>query len=248
MPYTWLNLQSPDAAAQDHLLALIARLSDAHITCCATSGCSLTLDKTQLFLTLTASTFKPFTLDFNAEKHRRKISKNALKNSLLARACQAHLKPVVWDLTCGWGQDSFVLSSIPTTVISIEQHPIVGLMVRYAHWLLGAPQNWHIEINSAESALKTAQYPRPQVIYLDPMFPVKPKGRLSHKEMQILSTLCPSTLQKTEALLNLSLKQSGIERVVLKYPRKYNPPLKPHHIILGRTIQLCVYHPHGWLG
>ncbi|MBM93890.1 MAG: hypothetical protein CMF51_03980 [Legionellales bacterium] len=240
MQYPWLNVEQADLRAQAYLMQLIEALSPLQKKDCQSVPVQLSLIQRTLSLSIHPASFKPFVIDFNHHSQQDKI--NTPHQTLLGRACQLHLKPVIWDLTCGFGQDSFVLSSMPTTVISVEQHPIVGLMAQYAHWRLGSPQHWSIEIQTAEHALKHLKYPSPQVIYLDPMFPPKPKGRLSNKSMQILSILSKHhSNHDVQSLLQLALNHPGVQRIVLKYPLKRKPPLPPHHVIKGRSVQWCIY-------
>ena len=241
----YLQCESPHADVLSHILAFVDALPSASRACLSDPNVILKLAKTQLSLNIKGLGFKPFTLDFSAPEHQRKVTRSALKHSLLARACQAHLKPRIWDLTCGWGGDSFVLASTGSCVLSVERHPLVALMVQVAQSALQGGDHWHVVCSSAAAVLNDASLDSPDVLYLDPMFPAKPRGRCSGKAMQILAYLSEQFEAAPHPLLSAALSYPQVRRVVLKYPRKSKPPVTPDQVIQGRSIQFCIYHRHS---
>jgi 16S rRNA (guanine1516-N2)-methyltransferase len=81
---------------------------------------------------------------------------------------------------------------------------------------------------------------RPEVIYLDPMFPQEGKSALPKKRMQILRSLFLQA-EPLEELLQESLRWAR-NRVVLK--RGLKDPMiwrKPHSQVKGKSVRFDVY-------
>src|SRR5690606_5526316 len=99
----------------------------------------------------------------------------------------------ILDATAGWGRDSFILASLGFEVTMIERSPIVAVLLKDA--LKRAANNeackrMHLIQDDAVHYLQPlAEKNRPDVIYLDPMFPARKKSALVKKEMALLQTL-----------------------------------------------------------
>ena len=76
---------------------------------------------------------------------------------------------------------------------------------------------------------------RPQVVYLDPMFPHRRKKALVKKEMQLLQQLLGEDLDSAD-LLSAAL-DTARERVVVKRPRTALP-------LVGRKPDTTMQSPH----
>ena len=84
------------------------------------------------------------------------------------------------------------------------------------------------------------QNEKPQVIYLDPMFPQKKKSSLPRKEMVLFRSLVGDDTD-SEELLQIALKTAK-ERVVVKRPLKSAPILKePQHSFEGNSVRYDLY-------
>ena len=82
---------------------------------------------------------------------------------------------------------------------------------------------------------------RPEVIYLDPMFPPRQKAALVKKEMQVLHCLLQDDQVATDLLA--TALQIASKRVVVKRPL-HAPTLEglqPHHIIATTAMRFDVY-------
>ena len=81
---------------------------------------------------------------------------------------------------------------------------------------------------------------RPDVIYLDPMFPARNKAALVKKEMQLLQALIGPE-PDAEALLDTA-RRTARRRVVVKRP-VHAPPLAPGPDLVhgGKTMRFDVY-------
>lgn len=174
----------------------------------------------------------PIRVDFvnGALAHRRRFGGG--KGQDIARAIglhrNAHLRVV--DLTAGLGRDAFVLASLGATVVMLERHPVVaalladGLERARAHSEDAAlaaivarmeliPQDARSFLRGSASDIRDG---RPDVIYLDPMFPERHKSAQVKKEMAAFQELVGRDDDAAEVLA-LAL-QTARYRVVVKRP------------------------------
>ena len=82
---------------------------------------------------------------------------------------------------------------------------------------------------------------KPDVIYLDPMYPTRTKSALGKKELRILRQIVGEDLDAGE-LLQVALKTAR-KRVVVKRPR-LAPPIpgpEPNLVFKGKTSRFDVY-------
>ena len=164
-----------------------------------------------------------------AVAHRRKFGGGRGQSIAKAVGLKSGAMPTVVDATAGLGRDAFVLASLGCKVTLIERSPVVaallqdgltragqdpeiGPWVRERMQLLQGP--------AVETLLALTE--RPEVIYLDPMFPHKQKSALVKKEMRVFQSLVGPDLD-ADSLLEPA-RQLATKRVVVKRP-DYAPPL-----------------------
>lgn len=161
--------------------------------------------------------------------HRRKFGGG--KGQLIAKAAgiKGRIKPHVYDLTAGLGGDAFVLACLGCRVTMVERNPVVYALLAdglaRAREFAQAHDNELGEIlerlqllNAADSiAWLQSSSAKPEVIYLDPMFPERKKSASVKKEMQAFHGLVGDDDDAGE-LLTLALKKAEY-RVVVKRPR-----------------------------
>ena len=192
--------------------------------------------------------FKPFSIDFTSNEilHRTKeIGKN---NELIkAIGLKKDYIPNILDSTAGLGRDSFIIASKGCQVTMLERNTVVYYLLRNAIDL--AKENSEtfptvnkmtlVNIDSIEYIKNTKI--RPDIIYLDPMFPKSKKSRLVKKEMQIFHELVGND-SDSNLLLEESLKKTK-NRVVVKRMLKdtYLNNMKPNFEIKGSTVRFDVY-------
>ncbi|MEZ5523826.1 MAG: class I SAM-dependent methyltransferase [Pseudomonadales bacterium] len=164
-------------------------------------------------------------------------------------AKQGHL-PDVLDATAGLGRDAFVLASLGCQVKMIERSPVVNLLLRdaiqrgqadpYTADVVARMQL--IEADAVDYLASHAAELRPEVVYLDPMFPERSKSASVKKEMQILQQLLGADLD-TVQLFEQALRVAT-DRVVVKRPRiaPLISEMKPHHVVEGKASRFDVYH------
>ena len=96
--------------------------------------------------------------------------------------------PMVVDATAGFGHDTWLLASLGCRVTAIERVPVIATMLRDAHrrsQLSHRPiaQRITTVCGDAKQVLMGIT-PRPDVVYLDPMFPRKKKASLEKQAMR----------------------------------------------------------------
>ena len=169
------------------------------------------------------------------------------RSQLIARAIglKSYPHPTILDLTAGLGRDAFVLANLGAKVLMIERHPIVALLLKDG---LKRAQTvkWFKELNLELMEIDAQVYlfslkKRFNIIYMDPMYPVRKKSALVKKEMRILRRLI-GTDEDTSELLALALKKAKF-RVIVKRPR-FSDPISgqnPDIVYKGKSSRFDVY-------
>jgi 16S rRNA (guanine1516-N2)-methyltransferase len=136
--------------------------------------------------------------------------------------------PVVLDATAGLGRDAFVMASLGCQVVMIERHPVIAALLEdglkratqdddIGSWV--SDRMTLIHDSSIRTITNQRHNIRPDVIYLDPMYPHPPqkkKKALVKKEMRVFQSLIGDDADADELLepaLHLATK-----RVVVKRP------------------------------
>lgn len=164
-----------------------------------------------------------------AMAHRRKFGGGRGEAVAKAVGIKGDYLPDVVDATAGLGRDAFVLACVGCRVRMLERHPVVaallddGLTRGYADPEIGDWLKTRLSLIHASSltALDSIR-PRPQVVYLDPMYPHRQKSALVKKEMRVFQSLVGAD-QDADGLLAPALLLAT-KRVVVKRP-DYAPPL-----------------------
>jgi len=159
--------------------------------------------------------------------HRKKYGGG--KGQTIAKAIgikQGKPIPNIIDATAGLGKDAYVFACLSCPVILLERSPIIAAL------LSDGIERARLNIEFSETVangftlhstnalhyiqnLTEAQ--RPDVIYLDPMYPEKKKSAAVKKNMQILQKLLGHDLD-TDQLLQAALLKAR-KRVVVKRPK-----------------------------
>lgn len=158
-----------------------------------------------------------------AVAHRRKFGGGRGQSIAKAVGLKAGAMPRVVDATAGLGRDAFVLASLGCKVTMIERSPVVAALLQdglaraaqdpeIGSWVRERMQLLHGP--AVETLLGLTE--RPDVIYLDPMFPHKQKSALVKKEMRVFQSLVGPDLD-ADALLPAALAMAD-KRVVVKRP------------------------------
>ena len=193
-----------------------------------------------------------------AVDHRRKFGGG--KGQMIAKAVgvKAGVYPRVLDATAGLGKDAFVLATLGCSVQMLERSPVVhallhdGLMRAREFSAYEDPELAQIiarmELLAVDSHDYLAHIPdenRPDVIYLDPMFPDRQKTADVKKEMAAFHHVVGKD-EDADALLEKALAKANY-RIVVKRPRKA-PPLgqkgankTPSYQLEGKSSRYDIY-------
>lgn len=169
---------------------------------------------------------------------------------LLAKAVGRRHQPTVWDATGGLGRDSFVLAGLGMNIHIFERHPAVyclladGLTRAQTHSET-ATVAARLILHHADAALLMPklilEFGRPQVVYLDPMYPERHKSAAVKKEMAFFHELV-GTAQNDTALFDTACAVSD-RRVVVKRPRlgSFLCGRRPDYQYTGKSTRFDVY-------
>ncbi|GMR03981.1 MAG: 16S rRNA (guanine(1516)-N(2))-methyltransferase RsmJ [Gammaproteobacteria bacterium] len=178
----------------------------------------------------------------------RPFSPNLSRRQPFARAIGSKNRVVV-DATAGLGHDAFLLACMGYRVTAIERNGAVVALLRdglrraqQQETLSRACGNrLHLVTADAREVLPDVR-PKPDVIYLDPMFPPKRKKSAAvKKEIRLLRMLVGDDADAQE-LLEIS-RRCATDRVVVKRP-DHAPALAPKPTVSysGKLVRYDVYH------
>lgn len=183
-------------------------------------------------------------------QHRRRHGIS--KNQIFAKAIGVGHRPgrTVIDTTAGLGTDAFMLACMDCKVISLERSAIVYELLEDGYrraledeeigsWLSDYLQFLHVDSNEYLDRLPESQ--RPDVVYMDPMYPeVDGKSALPKKEMQIFRKLIGPDIDSSRVFA--AAMTAAKDRVVVKRPNEA-PPLAAGvtHSFMGKTARYDMY-------
>jgi len=167
----------------------------------------------------------PVRVDFvcGAMGHRQRFGGG--RGQALARAVgmKPGFSPDIWDATAGLGRDGFVLASLGSRVTLCERSPVLAALLHDAlHRAAGDSTigSWvrdRLQLINADSCRylqSLVETQRPQVVYLDPMYPAGKDHVRVKKGMHALQQIVGPDLDSGE-LLDIAL-QAALRRVVIK--------------------------------
>lgn len=190
-------------------------------------------------------------VDFVAGKsrHRRLFG----GGELLSRAVQAKNQPIVWDATGGLGRDAFVLASLGLKTIIFERNFIIYLLLsdglyRGANDPDTAEVMQRIQLNYGSiSSLPTDWQivAKPDVVYLDPMYPQKQKSAAVKKEMAYFHLLLGNAELENDKALLQAAQRLAQKRVIVKRPANgvFLADVQPAFQYQGKTTRFDGYLP-----
>ena len=195
--------------------------------------------------------FTPFYIDFLHGKLRYRGDQAGLKREMLARALGKKPKdqPRIVDATAGLGRDSFILARLGFSVTLLERSDILHALLQNALQRAAADTEMapviarmHLIHTDAKDWLpQLSEADRPDIIYLDPMFPEREKSASVKKEMVILQHLLGKEEDGAD-LLETALACSN-QRVVVKRPR-LAPALSARErnfALMGKSSRFDIY-------
>lgn len=191
-------------------------------------------------------------VDFSSKKNSYRCYHFIKKNEVLLKAIgiKKSYFPSVLDVTAGLANDAFMLSFLGCRVVMIERHPIVAALLKdglqrgyedkkIGHWL---KKRLFLIFNNSHKMLEIPIL-QPDVIYLDPMYPICKKKSLPKKNMQFFRKLIGID-NDAKDLLDIA-KNLAKKRIVVKRPR-YAKPLsndKVDFVIKSKNHRFDIYYP-----
>ena len=193
----------------------------------------------------------PIFIDFVEGKnaHRRQFGGGRGQPLAKAIGLKKGATPTIIDATAGFARDAFVLANLGCPITLIERNPLIATLIKDA--LTRAQDDDDISevikrmtlINDdAVNYLSNLQeQQRPEVIYMDPMYPSREKSALVKKDMRLLHQLAgPDT--DSEQLLTTARK-TALKRVVVKRPKSapFVGDQKPATSIESKNTRYDIY-------
>ncbi len=156
---------------------------------------------------------------------------------------------VAVDATAGLGEDSMLLASAGFTVHMYERNHDIAALLKDAvsraldseHEVIrNAAARMVLHCEDSISAMRNLAF-SPDLILLDPMFPIRQKSGLIKKKFQLLQQL-ESPAEDETALLDAALSARPL-RIIIKRPAKgpYLAGVKPSYSIKGGNTRFdCI--------
>ena len=258
--YTDPELKQQATIIAERLQTIVCGSSDPDLTQSHSGQLSLLPDPSGepeeflLKLTIiTADSSLSHQIDFNSNRMSHRKVHGGGKDQELVRACglKKNRDLRILDATAGLGTDSFVLACNTAQITMAEQHPVLAIMLENA--LLAASRvpalsdivsrMQFIPGNSLDLLNSPDISKRFDVVYLDPMYPLRKKNSAKvKKEMQIVQHLSHNYPNQGDQLLQSAL-ESGVKRIVVKRPSGAEPllQLKPHSTIKSVNTRYDLY-------
>ena len=170
---------------------------------------------------------------------------------LIAKAVNHTACPSVIDATGGLGRDAFVLAAQGLPVSIIERHPVVACLLsdglkraRAAEETSAIAERMTLHYGDAVRLLSDlVAAGRPDVVYLDPMYPEQQKSAAVKKEMAYFHGLVGAA--QDEAALLAAARTVARKRIVVKRPRLgvFLNGEEPAYQYAGKSTRFDVYLP-----
>lgn len=190
-------------------------------------------------------------VNFDASSMLYRQSHPVQPEALLRAAGVKHGRgQAVLDATAGLGQDAFILAAAGCRVTLMERSPVLHALLADGLRRGAASENARVAASVARMTLMLGDSAdlsldqiaeRPEVVYLDPMFPERRKSAKVKKNMFLLQQLLVDEISSAELLHNAL--QLAERRVVVKRPRQadFLEGRRPSHQLIGKTSRFDVY-------
>ena len=213
------------------------------------ASCLLILTPDYLGLQQGGEKSLPLYIDFMSPKMQYRRQHLCLRREALARALglKNHTQPYIVDATAGLARDSFVMAALGFHVHLIERSPIIHALINDGMQRAARNtetqaivQRMHLIHADANAWLQEA-HEKPDIIYLDPMFPMRKKSALVKKDMRIFHDIVGDDID-ADSLLETALA-CALRRVVVKRPRLALDlaGIKPAFTLTGSSSRFDIY-------
>lgn len=193
----------------------------------------------------------PVRVDFVAGRLGYRQVRTSARSEPLARAVGLHrcARLSVIDATAGLGRDAFVLASLGCRVTLVERESVIAALLEDGLSRAGREPGLSdtvacmscVRDDALDYLAALDESARPDVVYLDPMYPHRDKSALVKKEMRVFRALVGND-EDAPQVLEIARKVAR-RRVVVKRPVRAEPlgGFQPHHRIPGRSTRFDVY-------
>lgn len=170
-------------------------------------------------------------------------AETASKKQPLGRAVGRRTRTIV-DATAGWGEDARRLCAMGLTVTAVERNPVMSALLEDAASRAREAGRADVpRVVAADAIEYLAAHPQHwDCVYLDPMFPPKPRAStLSRRPLRLLRELTGDDPDK-HALFAAAITAG--RRIVVKRP-DYSGPVfgAPAQVVAGKLVCYDVYFP-----
>lgn len=185
-----------------------------------------------------------------------RLRRDRLACELLVRAAKVNVKdgqaPTAVDATAGLGEDSLLLAAAGFEVTLLEHDPLIYVLLasaldraRTSDDLHNAAARMSASLRDSIEALLEMRDSgmRPDVIYLDPMFPERAKSAAVKKKFQLLHRI-ERPCQDEDSLMRAAIACEP-RKIVVKRPAK-GPCLagvRPSYSLAGKSVRYDVIVP-----
>ena len=214
---------TPDDEALAAVLASAWGVTVLHADCCVDTALYGWVLQGWVGLRCRAIAKKPLYLDFVAGPWVRRAAQLQTEPVLQAIGYKPGVHCTVWDATAGLGRESFLFAVAGLSVVSIERHPVLCALLENGLARLqaaGVIYDWTVW---GGDCTQWMMKPRPDIIYLDPMFPLRTKSAVVKKEMQFVQQLVTLQDGSEETTLLQWALSVALRRVVVKRPLNADP-------------------------
>ena len=216
----------------------------------SSQGFLLTVQNSKLSLVdLSDLKMSSFTIDFLEPQFLLRLEKAKHETQLLKRAIgiSPSSEVVVWDATAGLGRDAIVLAQLGYKVIAVERSRLLFELLDDGVNRLRTSKRFiecasRLEVIFGDSKqlltqLSVAEFP--DVIYLDPMYPLVKKSARPKKEMQFLRKILGPDDNLNE-LISISRTRAK-KKVIVKNSPRTNLGLKPQYQIESKSVKFDIF-------
>lgn len=163
--------------------------------------------------------------DQGKNDHRRRFSNGRQQPLSKAVGLDKPRDLKIIDATAGFGRDAFMIASLGAQVTMLERHPALAALLFDALERAALNSELNDIVNNIKLVHKDSQAylqelssdNKPDIIYLDPMYPERKKSALVKKEMQAAHILVGADTD-SNVLLDIALETAS-RRVVVKRPK-----------------------------
>lgn len=179
----------------------------------------------------------PMRIDFKALLNLQLPNEGMIHPLLRASGAKRGMRII--DATAGWGQDSVIFASSEAEVLMLESDPVLAVLLEDGLQRLKKEKLLSLALHAFDArsfleALTPADYP--DIIYMDPLHltPIK-KNVLGLKNFLVPDENPLSLLEIARARVK--------SRVIVKWPTRVQPLLKPTYALAGNAVRFDSYMP-----